>query len=93
MSGKTGYKDARKKVIERKVRKLKKMHGNINKSLMFNISSLLNKEINTKKTSKTNMYLHKQTSADDMMNINGGTVVEFVIPLEPMRLTVPSFNA
>jgi hypothetical protein len=38
------------------------------------------------------MYLHKQTSADEMINIKGGTVVELVTPLDPIKLTVPSFK-
>tara|TARA_B100001248_G_C27395382_1_gene465189 strand:+ start:4058 stop:4207 length:150 start_codon:yes stop_codon:yes gene_type:complete len=46
----------------------------------------------TKKTSKTKMYLHKQTSEDETINIKGGTVVELVIPFDPIKLTVPSFK-
>ena len=38
------------------------------------------------------MYLHKQTIADEIINIKGGTVVELVMPLDPIKLTVPSFK-
>ena len=44
-----------------------------------------------KKTIKTITYRHNATKDDDKINTKLGTNVEFVIPLEPTKLRVPSF--